>query len=157
MGNCAMTPSYSQRTTWPNHTAWQIGGPADRRSRRRWNGLSSRASIVAIAFPAWFQFSTTEGQSPRQCVPGARRPSKSGVPGLPGSKCGPRVTRSGTTALEGCTEAAKWRSLKGYRASRQQKQVRPSGLRTPPNKPDRCGKAAANFASGAINDPVQTG
>ena len=78
------------------------------------------ASIIAIALPAWSQFSTTEGQSPQQNVPGARHPSKSGVPGLPGSESGPTVTRSGTTALEGCTEAAKWRSEKGYRASRQQ-------------------------------------
>jgi hypothetical protein len=78
------------------------------------------ASIVAIALPAWSQFSTTQDQSPQQNMPGTRRPSKSGVPGLAGSKSGPTVTRSGATALEGCTEAAKWRSEHGYRASRQQ-------------------------------------
>ncbi len=68
--------------------------------------------VVAIASPAWSQFSTTQGQSPQQNVPGTRRPSKSGVPGLP-SKSGPTVTRYGTTALEGCTEAAKWKSDQG--------------------------------------------
>jgi hypothetical protein len=57
--------------------------------------------------------------APAECA-GHRRPSKSGVPGLPGSKSGPTVTRYGTTALEGCTEAAKWRSEQGYRASRPQ-------------------------------------
>ena len=47
--------------------------------------------------------------------------------------------------------------LQGFPAA---KQARPSSLRTPPNKPDQgpgCGKAAANFASGAINDPVSEG
>ena len=94
---------FAQRTTWPNNTAWQIGGPADRRSRRRWNGISSSSvpvssnnigvrrgrtmektfsgvvivSIVAIVLPAWSQFSTTQGQSPQRNVPGARHPSKS--------------------------------------------------------------------------------
>ena len=47
--------------------------------------------------------------------------------------------------------------LQGFRAA---KQARPSSLRTPPNKPDQgpgCGKAAVNFAPGAINDPVSEG
>jgi hypothetical protein len=137
---------FAQRTTWPNNTAWQIGGPADRRSRRRWNGLSSSSvpvrsnnigvrrgrtmektlsgvvivSIVAIALPAWSQFSTTQGPiAPAKCA-GHPAPFQVRRAGLPGSKSGPTVTRYGTTALEGCTEAAKWRSEQGYRASRQQ-------------------------------------
>ena len=118
---------FAQRTTWPNNTAWQIRCPADRRSRpwmersllelrpvssnnvgvekgthdgKVFQRRRDRQSIIAIALPAWSQFSTTEGQSPQQNVPGARHPSKSGVPGLPGTG-GPTVTRSGTTAPRG--------------------------------------------------------
>jgi hypothetical protein len=47
------------------------------------------ASIVAIGLPAWSQFSTTQGQSPQQNVPGTGGPSKPSVPGLPGSESGP--------------------------------------------------------------------
>ena len=117
-------------------------------------------SIVAIALPAWSQFSTTQGPiAPAECA-GHPAPFQVRRAGLPGSKSGPTVTGYGTTALEGCTEAAKWRPEQGYRGFRAAKQARPSSLRTPPNKPDQgpgCGKAAANLASGAIHDPVSEG
>ena len=118
------------------------------------------ASIVAIALPAWSQFSTTQDQSPQQNMPGTRRPSKSGVPGLPGSKSGPTVIALWYDSARGLHRGSQVEiraRLQGFPAA---KQARPSSLRTPPNKPDQgpgCGKAAANFASGAINDPVSVG
>jgi hypothetical protein len=58
------------------------------------------AAIVALASPVWAQGITTQGQPVRQNAPGDAGASKAGVPGLPGSKSGPTVTPSGTTASE---------------------------------------------------------
>jgi hypothetical protein len=61
-------------------------------------GGVAMAAIVAVALPAWSQASLTQGQSTQQNAPGTGGVSKPGVPGSPGSKSGPTVTRSGTTA-----------------------------------------------------------
>jgi hypothetical protein len=58
------------------------------------------AAIVALAFPAWAQGVTPQGQSTQQNAPGTAGTSKPGVPGLPGGKSGPTVTPSGNTASE---------------------------------------------------------
>jgi hypothetical protein len=59
------------------------------------------AAIVAVAWSARSQSSTTtQGQSTQQNASGTGGPSQPGVSGLPGSKSGPTVTRSGTTAPE---------------------------------------------------------
>jgi hypothetical protein len=55
-------------------------------------------AVAALALPAWAQGITTEGQPVRHDAPGTAGVSKPGVPGLPGSKSGPTVTPSGTTA-----------------------------------------------------------
>jgi hypothetical protein len=58
-------------------------------------------AIVAVAWSARSQSSTTtQGQSTQQNASGTGGPSQPGVSGLPGSKSGPTVTRSGTTAPE---------------------------------------------------------
>jgi hypothetical protein len=114
------------------------------------------ASIVAIALPAWSQFSTTQGQSPQQNVPGTRRPSKSGV-GVAWKQIRPDGDALWHDSARGLHRGSQMEiraRLQGFPAANQ---ARPSSLRTPPNKPDQgpgCRKAAANFASGAINDPV---
>ena len=58
------------------------------------------AAIVAVAWSARSQSSTTQGQSTQQNASGTGGPSQPGVSGLLGSKSGPTVTRSGTTAPE---------------------------------------------------------
>ena len=58
------------------------------------------AALVALAMPAWAQGVTTQGQPTQQNAPGTAGTSKAGVPGLPGSKSGPTVSPSGTTAPE---------------------------------------------------------
>ena len=56
------------------------------------------AAIIALALPAWAQGVTTQGQPTQQNAPGAAGTSKPGVPGLPGSKSGPTVAPSGSSA-----------------------------------------------------------
>ena len=58
------------------------------------------AAIVMLASPAWAQGVTTQGQPTRANPPGTAGTSKPGVPGLPGSKSGPTVSPSGSTAPE---------------------------------------------------------
>ena len=58
------------------------------------------AALVALALPVWAQGVTTQGQPTRENAPGTAGTSKPGAPGLPGSKSGPTVTRSDTTAPE---------------------------------------------------------
>ena len=57
-------------------------------------------AIVALTLPVCAQGVTTEGQAVRQNAPGTAGNSKAGVPGLPGSKSGPTVAPSGSTAPE---------------------------------------------------------
>jgi hypothetical protein len=57
-------------------------------------------AVTALASPVWAQGVTTQGQPGRHDAPGTAGISKPGVSGLPGSKSGPTVTPSGTTAPE---------------------------------------------------------
>ena len=63
-------------------------------------GSLAIAAGVALAAPVWAQGVTTQGQPTRENAPGTAGVSKPGVPGLPGSKSGPTVTRSGNRAPE---------------------------------------------------------
>jgi len=76
------------------------------------------AAIVAVAWSARSQPSTTQGQSTQQNASGTGGPSQPRVSGLAGSKSGPTVTRSGTTGPK--QPGASRGSEQGSRTPRQQ-------------------------------------
>ena len=88
------------------------------------------AALVALALPAWAQGVTTQGQPTQQNAPGTAGTSKAGVPGLPGSKSGPTVSPSGTTAPE---------------ATRSHPSGDQSGVKGLPGQQIRLGGATAGF------------
>jgi hypothetical protein len=89
------------------------------------------AAIVPVAWPAWSQSSTTQGQSTQQNAPGTGGPSQPGVSGLPGSKSGPTVKRSGTTAPEATRSqpSGDQSKVRGLPGSKSGPTVKPSDAR----------------------------
>jgi hypothetical protein len=78
------------------------------------------AAIVAVAWPAWSQSSTTQGQSTQQNAPGTGGPSKPGVSGLPGGQIRPDGDALWYNCARSNPEPAKWGSEQGSRTPQQQ-------------------------------------
>ena len=89
---------------------------------------AAAAAIIALALPAWPQTNQMSGQSTRNYAPGHGGESKPGVPGLPGSKSGPTVTPSGTTAPETKTHPSGDQSgVQGLPGNKSGPAVKPPG------------------------------